>query len=56
MLVGGAVVLARRREVAWVGCAALPEACLAATDPAAVALEPEPEPEPLPVQAASGSS
>ena len=54
MLVGGAVVLARRREVAWVGCAALPEACLAATDPAAVALEPEPEP--LPVQAASGSS
>jgi MFS family permease len=52
MLAGGAVVLARRREVAWVGCAALPEACLAATDPAAVALEPEP----LPVQAASGRS
>ncbi len=42
MFAGGAVVLARRREVAWVGCAALPEACLAATDPAAVAFEPEP--------------
>lgn len=42
MFAGGAVVLARRREVAWVGCAALPEACLAATDPTAVAFEPEP--------------
>ena len=40
MLVGGAVVLALRPDVAWVGCAALPEACVAATDPAAVALEP----------------
>lgn len=42
MLGGGVIVLALRPEVAWVGCAALPEACLAATDPAAVALEPEP--------------
>lgn len=39
MLVGGAVVIARRPEVAWLGCAALPEACMAATDPAAVALQ-----------------
>jgi predicted MFS family arabinose efflux permease len=42
MLVGGALVVARRREVAWVGCAALPEACVAATNPAAVAMEPTP--------------
>lgn len=39
MLVGGLVVMAQRPEVRWVGCAALPEACLAATQPAAVALE-----------------
>jgi MFS family permease len=39
MLVGGLVVVARRPEVSWLGCAALPEACVAATDPAAVALE-----------------
>jgi hypothetical protein len=38
MLIGGAVVVARRPEVLWLGCAALPEACIAATDPAAVAL------------------
>jgi hypothetical protein len=55
MFAGGAVVLARRREVAWVGCAALPEACLAATDPSAVAFEPEPVIASVP-QAASGSS
>jgi Transmembrane secretion effector len=40
MLVGGLAVLAIRPEVAWLGCAALPEACLAATDPAALAFEP----------------
>lgn len=40
-LVGGLVVLAARPEVAWLGCAALPEACVAATDPVAVALEAE---------------
>ena len=39
MLVGGAVVIARRPEVMWLGCAALPEACIAATDPAAIALQ-----------------
>jgi MFS family permease len=40
-LVGGAVVLALRPEIRWVGCAALPEACVAATNPAAVAVEPD---------------
>jgi hypothetical protein len=39
MLVGGLVVIATRPELAWLGCAALPEACVAATAPAAVALE-----------------
>jgi MFS family permease len=39
MLTGGIVVLARRPELGWLGCAALPEACIAATDPSAVALE-----------------
>jgi MFS family permease len=42
MLVGGLVVLARRPEVSWLGCAALPEACVAGTQPSAVALGPEP--------------
>jgi hypothetical protein len=44
MLAGGALVVARRPEVAWLGCAALPEACVAGVDPAAVALERELEP------------
>jgi hypothetical protein len=39
MLAGGLVVLAARPELAWLGCAALPEACIAGTDPTAVALE-----------------
>jgi MFS family permease len=39
MLVGGVIVLLRRPEVAWLGCAALPEACVAAVQPEAVALE-----------------
>src|SRR5215207_5598088 len=38
MLVGGLVVLARRPEIRWLGCAALPEACVAATSPEAVAV------------------
>jgi MFS family permease len=37
-LVGGLAVVLVRPEVLWLGCAALPEACIAATDPAAVAL------------------
>jgi len=43
MAIGGAIVLARRPELVWLGCAALPEACIAATNPAAVAMEHEPE-------------
>jgi MFS family permease len=39
MLVGGALVLVRRPELNWLGCAALPEACVAATVPSAVAIE-----------------
>jgi MFS family permease len=42
MLTGGAAVLARRPEIGWLGCAALPEACIAGVDPAAVALERSP--------------
>jgi len=37
VFVGAFVVLALRPQVAWLGCAALPEACLAGTSPAAVA-------------------
>jgi MFS family permease len=39
MLAGGLAVLAARPDVAWLGCAALPEACVAGTVPSAVALE-----------------
>ena len=42
MAIGGLVVTTRRPEVGWLGCAALPEACLAGMQPTAVALEPEP--------------
>ncbi len=38
-LVGGLVVLLRRPEVRWLGCAALPEACVAAILPPAIAYE-----------------
>ena len=41
VLVGGIAVLAWRPQVAWLGCAALPEACVAAAEPAAVAFEAE---------------
>jgi MFS family permease len=34
---GGLAVVVARPEVLWLGCAALPEACVAATDPSAVA-------------------
>ena len=40
-LVGGVLVVALRPEVRWLGCAALPEACVAATNPMAIAIEPE---------------
>jgi len=38
-LVGGLAILVTRPEVSWLGCAALPEACIAATSPAALAVE-----------------
>jgi predicted MFS family arabinose efflux permease len=38
MLGGGLVVLALRPEVRWLGCAALPQACVAGTVPEAVAV------------------
>ena len=38
MLAGSAIVVARRPEVRWVGCAALPQACVAGAEPAAVAV------------------
>jgi len=47
-LIGGIAVVLWRPEVLWLGCAALPEACVAATDPAAVAfLEEAEEKEPV---------
>ena len=44
VLVGAAVVVALRPQVTWLGCAALPQSCMAGTNPAAVALEMEPQP------------
>jgi len=44
-LLGGLGILLWRPEVRWLGCAALPEACLAATDPAAFAYAEELEAE-----------
>ena len=43
-LLGGLTVVGLRPEIRWLGCAALPEACIAATNPLAVALEPDVEP------------
>jgi uncharacterized protein (DUF2237 family) len=37
--VGGLIIVALRPQVRWLGCAARPEACVAATSPPAVALE-----------------
>jgi MFS family permease len=42
VVVGGIVVVGLRPQVAWLGCAALPESCVAGLNPAAVALESEP--------------
>jgi MFS family permease len=36
-LLGGFAIILWRPEVRWLGCAALPEACIAATDPASFA-------------------
>jgi MFS family permease len=40
-LAGGLIVLVTRPEITWLGCAALPEACLAGIQPAAVAFNEE---------------
>jgi MFS family permease len=39
LLAGTAFVVAQRPEVQWVGCAALPKACVAGAEPSAVAIE-----------------
>jgi len=44
VVVGAIVVVALRPQVAWLGCAALPESCVAGLNPAAVALEVEAQP------------
>jgi MFS family permease len=44
VVVGAIVVVALRPQVAWLGCAALPESCVAGLNPAAVALESEAQP------------
>ncbi len=41
VVVGGIAVLGWRPQVTWLGCAALPEACVAAGNPAALAFEAE---------------
>jgi MFS family permease len=38
-VLGGLAVVLARPDVLWLGCAALPETCVAAVDPAAVAFE-----------------
>jgi hypothetical protein len=47
VLAGAALVVAVRPQVAWLGCAALPETCVAGIDPAAVAAAAEVEREPV---------
>ena len=44
VVVGVIVVVALRPQVAWLGCAALPESCVAGLNPAAVALEGDVQP------------
>jgi predicted MFS family arabinose efflux permease len=44
VVVGAIVVVALRPQIAWLGCAALPESCVAGVIPAAVALEVESQP------------
>jgi MFS family permease len=50
-LIGAFVVLLARPNVRWLGCAALPEACVAGANPAAVAFEPDGGPTPQPASA-----
>jgi MFS family permease len=44
VVIGAIVVIALRPQVAWLGCAALPESCVAGLNPAAVAFEVEAQP------------
>jgi MFS family permease len=44
VLAGAVAVVALRPQIAWLGCAALPESCMAGLNPAAVALEVEAQP------------
>jgi MFS family permease len=44
VIVGAIAVVAVRPQVAWLGCSALPESCVAGLNPVAVALEREAEP------------
>ena len=44
VVVGAIVVVALRPQVAWLGCAALPESCVAGSNPVAVAFEVEAQP------------
>ena len=44
VVAGAAAVVALRPQVAWLGCAALPESCVAGVDPLAVAVAAEAEP------------
>jgi MFS family permease len=44
VIVGAILVVALRPQVAWLGCAALPESCVAGVNPAAVAFEVEAQP------------
>jgi hypothetical protein len=39
VVVGAVLVVVVRPQVAWLGCAALPESCVAGVNPAAVAFE-----------------
>jgi MFS family permease len=41
VIIGAIVVVALRPQVAWLGCAALPESCVAGVNPAALAFEVE---------------
>jgi hypothetical protein len=52
-LAGAVVVVAVRPNVMWLGCAALPQACMAGANPAAVALERERDPISAPAGAAA---
>jgi MFS family permease len=46
VVVGAIVVVALRPQIAWLGCAALPESCVAGLNPAAVAFEVDAQPSP----------